>query len=259
MVKPKSFLCRLLEPFKLSSRKSGTVEEEDLEKIAAQEQKHFKFDTLLRATANFHHTHKLGEGGFGPVYKCSRLKFLLLFSSGYMAPEYLMHGNLSVKADVFSFGVVILELISALRNSNFSLPVDALNLLDWAYKLHKSGKSLELMDTVLIPSAIPEQVTMCIQSDPRLRPNMNRVVVMLSRKVDNANLEEPTRPGLPGSRYRRPQRSTGTSSDKGSSVFRETDSRTQNSTFNSSSASASTSKFTGSRLDDPHGKRPMMT
>lgn len=48
-----------------------------------------------------------------------------------MAPEYVMHGHLSVKADVFSFGVVVLELISEQKNSNFNLDVDAQNLLDW--------------------------------------------------------------------------------------------------------------------------------
>jgi hypothetical protein len=48
-----------------------------------------------------------------------------------MAPEYVMHGHLSVKADVFSFGVLVLELISSQRNSSFSLQVDAQNLIDW--------------------------------------------------------------------------------------------------------------------------------
>lgn len=48
-----------------------------------------------------------------------------------MAPEYVMHGHLSVKADVFSFGVVVLELISGQRNSAFRQSVDAQNLLDW--------------------------------------------------------------------------------------------------------------------------------
>ena len=43
--------------------------EEDLEKIAEQEQKQFSFETLLSATKGFHPTNKLGEGGFGPVYK----------------------------------------------------------------------------------------------------------------------------------------------------------------------------------------------
>jgi len=48
-----------------------------------------------------------------------------------MAPEYVMHGNLSVKADVFSYGVLVLELITGHRNSSFNLDVDAQNMLDW--------------------------------------------------------------------------------------------------------------------------------
>jgi len=57
--------------------------------------------------------------------------FLIYLFSGYMAPEYVMHGHLSVKADVFSFGVLVLELISSQRNSSFNLQVDAQNLIDW--------------------------------------------------------------------------------------------------------------------------------
>lgn len=48
-----------------------------------------------------------------------------------MAPEYVMHGHLSEKADVFSFGVLVLELISGQRNSSFNLNVEAQSLLDW--------------------------------------------------------------------------------------------------------------------------------
>lgn len=48
-----------------------------------------------------------------------------------MAPEYVMHGHLSAKTDVFSFGVLVLELISGQRNSSFSSFMDAENLLDW--------------------------------------------------------------------------------------------------------------------------------
>ena len=52
-------------------------------------------------------------------------------NSGYMAPEYVMHGHLSVKADVFSFGVLILELVSGQKNSTFDINLDAQNLLEW--------------------------------------------------------------------------------------------------------------------------------
>lgn len=43
----------------------------------------------------------------------------------------MMHGKLSVKADVFSYGVVVLELITGQRNSSFNLDVQEKNLLDW--------------------------------------------------------------------------------------------------------------------------------
>ena len=48
-----------------------------------------------------------------------------------MAPEYVMHGNLSIKADVYSFGVLLLEIISGQKNSNFNLDPDCQSLLDW--------------------------------------------------------------------------------------------------------------------------------
>lgn len=48
-----------------------------------------------------------------------------------MAPEYVMYGHLSVKADVFSFGVVVLELISGQKNSNFNRDPDSRSLLEW--------------------------------------------------------------------------------------------------------------------------------
>ncbi|XP_052166642.1 cysteine-rich receptor-like protein kinase 43 [Oryza glaberrima] len=136
-------------------------------------------------------------------------------TNGYMAPEYLMHGALSAKADVFSFGVVVLEIVSGHKNSSFVPPPDsdADNLLDHAWRLYKKGRSIELLDPAVKSAAATEQVELlvrigllCVQADPRMRPDMKRVVIILSKK--QSTLEEPTRPGVPGSRYRR--RSYGT-------------------------------------------------
>jgi serine/threonine protein kinase len=44
---------------------------------------------------------------------------MVLVCSGYMPPEYAMHGRFSVKSDVFSFGVLLLEIISGRRNNSF--------------------------------------------------------------------------------------------------------------------------------------------
>ncbi|KAG2634960.1 putative cysteine-rich receptor-like protein kinase 35 [Panicum virgatum] len=140
----------------------------------------------------------------------SRVHTRVAGTNGYMAPEYLMHGDLSTKADVFSFGVVVLEIVSGRKNSAFNPPPDseADNLLEYAWRLYKKGRSLELLDPAVKASAVPEQVELCVrigllcvQADPRLRPDMKRVVIILSKK--QSTLEEPTRPGVPGSRYRR--------------------------------------------------------
>jgi len=49
--------------------------------------------------------------------------------SGYMPPEYAVHGSFSVKSDVFSFGVIVLEIITGRKNRGFRDPHNELNLL----------------------------------------------------------------------------------------------------------------------------------
>ena len=74
-MKPRDLLDRIIRPFSLSSaasrRDSASArrEEEDLEAIAAREQRAFRYDSLVAATRNFSPKQKLGEGGFGPVYR----------------------------------------------------------------------------------------------------------------------------------------------------------------------------------------------
>jgi serine/threonine protein kinase len=53
----------------------------------------------------------------------------MISSSGYMSPEYAEHGQYSVKSDVFSFGVLVLEIVSGKRNRGFCHPDYHLNLL----------------------------------------------------------------------------------------------------------------------------------
>jgi serine/threonine protein kinase len=53
----------------------------------------------------------------------------MIFCSGYMSPEYAVHGQYSIKSDVFSFGVLVLEIVSGKKNSGFFHPNHHLNLL----------------------------------------------------------------------------------------------------------------------------------
>lgn len=53
----------------------------------------------------------------------------MVFCSGYMSPEYAIDGLFSVKSDVFSFGVLVLEIVSGKKNRGFHHPDHDLNLV----------------------------------------------------------------------------------------------------------------------------------
>ncbi|KAI3813501.1 hypothetical protein L1987_18228 [Smallanthus sonchifolius] len=63
-----------------------------------------------------------------------------------MAPEYGLRGYLSPKADVFSFGIVALEIVSGKSNNKSTPEVEYFYIPDWAYRLNQTGKILELVD-----------------------------------------------------------------------------------------------------------------
>ncbi|XP_028958803.1 probable LRR receptor-like serine/threonine-protein kinase At1g56130 [Malus domestica] len=65
---------------------------------------------------------------------------------GYLAPEYAMFGHLTEKADVFGFGVVVLEILSGRPNSYNNLDPEKIYLLEWVWTLHENDQTLGLMD-----------------------------------------------------------------------------------------------------------------
>ncbi|XP_021756550.1 putative receptor-like protein kinase At4g00960 isoform X1 [Chenopodium quinoa] len=106
---------------------------------------------------------------------------------GYMAPEYAKYGKISVKVDVFSFGVLLLEIVSGRKNSTSHSPKQMEHLLSKSWKLWTSGKVLELIDPILLKTDSPvEEITrcihiglLCVQKNAACRPTMNLVILML--------------------------------------------------------------------------------
>ncbi|CAL5408451.1 unnamed protein product [Camellia sinensis] len=116
---------------------------------------------------------------------------------GYIALEYAMGGLFSMKSDVFSFGVILLEIIRGKRNSGFYLTKHAPTLL--AYVLWNEGKELEFLDPLLAGACPATEVVrcihiglLCVQEDPADRPNMSSVVVLLGS--ESATLPQPRQP-----------------------------------------------------------------
>ncbi|XP_057953887.1 G-type lectin S-receptor-like serine/threonine-protein kinase At4g03230, partial [Malania oleifera] len=105
---------------------------------------------------------------------------------GYMSPEYALDGIFSIKSDVFSFGVVLLEIISGRKNTGFYQSQQALSLLGYAWRLWIEERALDLVDQVLRQSCDISSVLkcinvglICVQEDPSDRPTMSDVIVML--------------------------------------------------------------------------------
>ncbi|KAI3748627.1 hypothetical protein L6452_11857 [Arctium lappa] len=108
---------------------------------------------------------------------------------GYISPEYAVHGLFSVKSDVFSFGVLVLEIVSGKKNRGFSQEEHNNTLIGYAWRLHKEGKSLDLVSPSLRPSCIDSQVLrsihiglLCVQHHAEDRPTMSSVVLMLGNE-----------------------------------------------------------------------------
>lgn len=120
---------------------------------------------------------------------------------GYMSPEYAMHGIFSVKSDVFSFGVIVLEILTGKKNRLFDPNEPHVSLVGHAWRLWSEDRSLELVDDAMEYGYSENEVLrcmqvglLCVQEGSDDRPTMASVVLMLGS--EGMTLPQPTKPGF---------------------------------------------------------------
>ncbi|OIV91160.1 hypothetical protein TanjilG_30382 [Lupinus angustifolius] len=105
---------------------------------------------------------------------------------GYMAPEYVTQGKFSVKSDVFSFGVLALEIVCGQKNSGFRNGEHVEDLISFAWKSWKDGTATNLIDPAINNGSRNEIMRcihiglLCVQENLADRPTMASVVLMLN-------------------------------------------------------------------------------
>ncbi|XP_050247743.1 cold-responsive protein kinase 1-like [Quercus robur] len=123
-------------------------------------------------------------------------------TAGYLAPEYAIRGQVTRKADIYSFGVLLLEIVTGRCNTNRRLPAEEQYLLEKAWWMFEKGELLSLVDALLNDDFNVEEACrflkiglLCTQDMPKLRPSMSTVVGMLLGEI-HVNDKEITKPGL---------------------------------------------------------------
>ncbi|KAG8080255.1 hypothetical protein GUJ93_ZPchr0007g5899 [Zizania palustris] len=118
---------------------------------------------------------------------------------GYMPPEYLAGGRVSTKIDIFSFGVLVLEIVTRRSNCSYD-DHDSVNLLTDVWNCWTKGTVSQMIDQSLDEYSQSQAQRciqiglLCVQPDPGNRPHISSVIFMLSR--ENMDLQQPSQPAF---------------------------------------------------------------
>ncbi|PAN20074.1 hypothetical protein PAHAL_3G315800 [Panicum hallii] len=135
---------------------------------------------------------KIGDFGLAKLFPATstHIRTHVAGTISYLAPEYAIRGQVTRKADIYSFGVLLLEVISGQSSSKSIWGPDMHVLLEWTWKLWEDGRLLEIVDPDL--EEYPEEqmlrfiklALLCTQAMPRQRPSMKQVVNMLCTQTE---------------------------------------------------------------------------
>ncbi|XP_010497140.2 PREDICTED: receptor-like serine/threonine-protein kinase SD1-7, partial [Camelina sativa] len=105
-----------------------------------------------------------------------------------MSEEYALHGKMSERSDIFSFGVNLLEIVTGKRNIEFCNYYHGDSMLDYVWRHFDEGNSLQVVDPNFVDSSLVEEevvrciqvALLCVQQDVDDRPSTESVALMLA-------------------------------------------------------------------------------
>lgn len=148
---------------------------------------------------------KLSDFGLareGPTEGLTHISTAVVGTIGYAAPEYILTGRLTSKIDVWSYGVVLYELITGRRPIDRNRPSAEQKLLEWIKPYMADAKKFpsiidpRLQDNCSINSVmkLAAVANMCLTKKPKLRPKMSEVLELVQEIVENIEIGSPSFP-----------------------------------------------------------------
>ncbi|CAL5421097.1 unnamed protein product [Camellia sinensis] len=157
---------------------------------------------------------KIGDFGLARFFPEDQVYLSTNFAGtlGYTAPEYAIRGELSEKADIYSFGVLVLEIISCRKNTDLNLPSEMQYLPEYAWKLYERSSVIDLVDPKMREDGFVEKdvlgaihaAFLCLQPHANLRPPMSEIVAILTRKGEM--IRTPMKPAFTDRRRRKDEK-----------------------------------------------------
>ncbi|PIN09419.1 Serine/threonine protein kinase [Handroanthus impetiginosus] len=150
-----------------------------------------------------------GLAKLGPVGDKTHVSTRVVGTYGYCAPEYAMSGKLTLKSDIYSFGVVLLELITGRKAIDFTRKPGEQNLVVWSRTfLRDRSNFVKMADPLLRRFSVKTLnqavaiASMCLHEDPSLRPaisDIDEALEYLSSHAENSRKENSRKGRSPSS------------------------------------------------------------
>ena len=133
---------------------------------------------------------KISDFGLSKLLKTDQTRTFTLArgTRGYVAPEWhKSNGAITVKADIYSFGVLLFEIICCRKNMVLSAPEEEIVLMDWIDRCYVDGELRKVVGEEVVDMEELEKMVKvglwCVQTEPALRPSMKSVILMLEGTV----------------------------------------------------------------------------
>ncbi|KAF3638998.1 putative methylmalonate-semialdehyde dehydrogenase [acylating], mitochondrial-like [Capsicum annuum] len=135
---------------------------------------------------------KLGDFGLARLvdHEKGSQTTMLAGTVGYMAPECVMNGKASKESDVYSFGIVALEIASGRRSIDIKVPEDQVRLVEWVWRLYGTGELVEATDPRLNKMFSEKEMERlmvvglwCAHPDNKLRPSIRQAIHVLNSEA----------------------------------------------------------------------------